>query len=117
MDKPIDYCPTQGGTFHAYEPEFRNGDKWERIQTNRVWHGGIPAPLFTGGIANTIGLQGYAQAMAIAWGFAAEADAAGREITVRVVKYEVIYDIKAKRIEPPAEPERVERGEEMECQA
>lgn len=95
-----DYCPTQGGVFTAYVPEFFDGKEWKRIPT--VYSPfGIPEPLMNGGVMRTLMLMGYEQAQAIAWQYAAVSVASYdmRKIEVRVQAYEVLYDIKARKID------------------
>lgn len=105
-DKAIEkYCPTQSGTFTAYKPEFRT-EREKAHHTARDWmavpiekdKGGVPSPKQFGGIMSTIGLLGYSQAKALMWGFSALAEADGVKIEVRIVEYEVKFDIKAKVI-------------------
>ena len=94
------YCPTQSGVFTAYKPEFRTEevDAWMQIPTSKHPKG-VPAPKQFRGILSTIHLFGHAQASALMWWWAAVAEEAGRNIDVRIVEYEVSYDIKAKVIE------------------
>ena len=100
-----EWCPTQGGQYTAYYPEFKFPDEseWERIPV-AIANGitkGVPFPVCMGGINKTIALYGYEQAMALAWGFAAEA-ASNRDelkVDVRVQAYEVHYEIKARKID------------------
>ena len=94
----LDWCPTQAGTYRAYVPEYLDGEKWREVQTIRGV-GGVPQPLCYGGINQTVGLFGHAQAWALAWAAAAAMAAEGCEPKVRVVPYEVRYDIKARRLE------------------
>lgn len=96
----IKWCPTQRGTYTAYYPEWKNNKDWERIPTVRV-KDGIPEPAWCGGINSIIWLFGYAQAQALAWKWAAMMDSEGKEIEVRVQAYEVVYDIKARKIDQP----------------
>ena len=95
----IDWCPTKGGTFTAYEAEWESApDKWSIIQsTTELSISGAPFPRYDGGICQSIGLMGHAQANAVAWSFAAQAEAQGKEIKVRVQPYEIVYDIKARK--------------------
>ncbi len=95
-----EYCPTQCGKFTAYKPEFRTEDVhvWMQIPTSKHPKG-VPAPKQFGGILSTIHLFGHAQASALMWWWAATAEAAGEKVDVRLVEYEVAYDIKAKIIE------------------
>ena len=91
------WCPTQRGNMIAYEPQWLNDGKWKLVPTKASTEG-IPSPMFGFGAAKMVGLYGYAEAMALAWSYAASADACGENIKVRVVEYELEYDIKAKRI-------------------
>ena len=96
-----EWCPTMSGTYTAYEPEWLDGDKWREVPVTREPYGqqhyGVPQPLCCGGVNATVGLYGHEQAQALAWGFAAQAVALGKEIKVRVQPYEVVYDIKARK--------------------
>lgn len=96
---PTEDCPTQGGTFPAYLPEYLEIDgKWQPIPTKHVSQG-IPLPLMGRGILDAIGLFGYAQAHALAWQFKAQHEAQGIDVDVRVATFELHFDIKAKRLE------------------
>jgi hypothetical protein len=92
------WCPARGGTYTAYEPEYeKEDDKWEVIPTYQDPLG-VPVPAYCGGITKELGLFGRAQAWALAWQFAAHAEATGRQVRIRVAQYEVKYDIKARRL-------------------
>ena len=99
-DLKPEYCPTQSGTFSAYRPEYKNkkAQKWESIPIKHTGRG-LPYPRQFGGVMSTIFLFGYAQAKAFMWSWSALAEGVGRNIDVRIVEYEVSYDIKAKVIE------------------
>jgi hypothetical protein len=104
MDKP-EYCPTQQGTFMGYKAEFRMSrhgvsSDWKPVMTKDVLPPkGIPYPKLGGGILSTINLNGYHQALALGYCFAASCEADGHEgIEIRIVDYEINYDIKAKRL-------------------
>ena len=99
------WCPTQGGEFTAYLPEWRlsDTDDWADVPIKYIDSnapGAQPFPRAFGGICSTICLFGYAQAQAMAWGYAAGADEVGKKIEVRVQAYKVVYDIKAQKIDP-----------------
>ncbi len=92
------WCPTQGGEYTAYVPEYLEGEVWKRIpiEYSKV---GIPQPLESGHINSVIGLFGYEQAQALMWKYAAYASATIiKHPKVRLQMYEVHYDIKAKKI-------------------
>ena len=93
------YCPTQSGTFTAYRAEFRTKDEqeWMKVPITKSLSG-VPYPKQFGGIMSTVCLLRYAQANALMWCWAAAAEAAGDEVEVRVVGYEVKYDIKAREL-------------------
>lgn len=93
-----DWCPTQNGTFTAYDPEWFDGEKWRQIPTEPNKNG-VPSPRRNGGIISTIGLFGKAQAEALAWSYAAVAAAKGHDVKVRAQPYEVVYDIKARKLD------------------
>ena len=102
-----EWCPTQAGQMYGYEPEFREGNgEWKLVPVVKVIGGnGVNQPLLFGGITDAIGLYGYAQAQALAWKFAADMASIGKSIEVRVVDYEIHYDIKAKKVfDDPARP-------------
>ena len=104
-----DWCPNQNGQTTGYVPEYNNGEKWLQIpvvdipgyiiQDGRLVMVGAQSPKWNGGILKTIGLCGYAQAQALAWLFAAEASHRGEQVEVRVVPFEVHYEIKARKLE------------------
>lgn len=98
--KEIEYCPTQHGTFQAYEPIWRiKGGEWKTVPVREnILRIGVPPPRTNGGITSTIGLHGYAEAMALAWWYAAISDSQGITIEVCVREYQVEYDIKAHKI-------------------
>jgi hypothetical protein len=90
------------GDCKGYVAQWRHegDDTWKSVP----WHwspplGGvnIPAPhlLQGGGVITTIGLLGQAQAWAVAWHFAAMAEAEGRGIEVRLQEHAVHYEITA----------------------
>ncbi len=103
QSEPV-WCPTQKGTYTAYYPEWLKGKDWERIKITRA-SDGIPQPAWHGGINDAIYVCGYAQAKALAWEFAAMMESEGRDIEVRAQAYEVVYDIKARKIDPPQRKE------------
>lgn len=93
------------GNFIAYLPEFDDPDtgKWEPVPTSRRTGGsGVKFPFDSGGICQEISMYGEAQAWALAWGFAAEWAATHYDhFKVRIVAYDVKFDIEAtKRVEP-----------------
>ena len=101
-DLKPNYCPTQSGTFTAYRAEYRLIDsyknpKWKTIPIIKN-QTGVPYPEQFGGILSTIHLFGYAQAKALAWTWAAQAEERGEVVDVRLVEYKVEFDIKARVI-------------------
>ncbi len=94
----VDWCPTRHGQYTAYEPMWLRDGDWAHVPTERR-PGGVPQPLLSGGVNSELGLYGYAQAQALAWGWAAMAAAEGKTIEVKVQAYEVVYDLKARKIE------------------
>jgi hypothetical protein len=92
------WCPTQAGKYTAYAPQWLDGEEWKRIPTERAVRG-VPQPALCGGINHELGLFGHAQAMALAWAFAALYAAEGRTIDVRAQPYEIVYDLKARAID------------------
>jgi hypothetical protein len=102
MDKS-EWCPTMGGTYDAYDVEYFDDieNRWRTLPTQKRSDGvGAPHPLYMGGITSTIGLLGLAQANAIRWQAQALAEAIGEKITLRVVEYQIVYDIKSRKVEP-----------------
>lgn len=98
----MDYWPTQGGTFRAWKPQRLHAGEWQDLPIiDLPGDGGVPYPMMCSGIVKTLALcGGYAQAMALAWFYAAMQDAAGKAYQVRVQEYAVEYDIKARKIDP-----------------
>ena len=99
-----EWCPTQGGTYLAYIPEWLDKDIWKEIPTHEDRRNGVPQPRYNGGINSTIGLMGYEQASAIAWTWAASAAREGVHLKIRLQAYDVLYDIKARKtdiVDPP----------------
>jgi len=100
-----EYSPTQNGKFTGYKAEFREqkGDlvsEWRKIPFTNECSQGVPYPDAFGGILKTICLSGYHQGLALGHWFAATAEAHRNVIIeIRVVPYEIKYDIKAKRLE------------------
>lgn len=107
-----EWCPTQAGTFTGYEPEYfdRDANKWKRVPLTYSNSGqcGLPWPFLLGGILQTLYLFGHEQAQALAWGHAAACAATGLAPDVRVTAYEIVYDVKARKIMddqmPPQRP-------------
>ena len=96
------WCPTMRGTMTGYEPEWLDprDKEWHRVPMVTVDSGqGVPQPMALGGITQTIGLFGHAQAQALAWTFAAYAAEVGKDIEVKIVAYEITYEIKARKME------------------
>ena len=103
MGEKPEYCPTRGGSFTAYEPQWKSVGEWQVVPWCKDEFG-VPYPEATAGITETIGLMGKNQALAIAYAFAAVGDAQGGTIEVRAKAYRVHYDIKAKAMDDDAEP-------------
>ena len=96
----VEYCPTRGGSFTAYLPQYLHAAAWINIPICKGRENGIPYPEFERGVLEAIDLCGYAQAMALAWCWAAVEAAEGRPILqVRAQAYKVHYDIKALAVE------------------
>jgi len=95
-----DHSAREAGTFVAYQPEFRewSGARWMPVTVKEAEHG-TPYPIGHAGILGTIELYGLEQAQALAWDFAAKAEAVGSRAYVRIVSYKVAYEIKATRDE------------------
>lgn len=95
-----EWCPTQTGSTTAYRPQYFNEAKkeWQDIPIVRIQsQHGLPYPFFTGPLMEFVDLFGYEQAMALAWQYAAvEATQARAVSKVRVMPYELKYEIKAK---------------------
>lgn len=101
-EKP-EYCPTQSGSFTAYEPQWLHpADGWTRIPTTSGTYG-VPYPALTGGVLQTIDLYSQHQALSLAHAFAAMREADGNLPTVRIQPYRVHYDIKAKKMDEDKE--------------
>lgn len=130
--KEPEHCPTMAGTFHGYQPQWKNrtgwgetvnkrlfglegGEKWTdvpyvtvrgviaiKLPDGREVSVGVPFPRHMPGILESIGMCGHEQAMALAWAFAAYVSSVGCEVEVRAEEYVLNYDIKAKRYEGKA---------------
>ena len=118
------------GTMHGYEPQWKHatpfssitnkkflnlegGEDWTSVKY-AVHRGGlfirlpdgseiavgIPFPRAMPGILETIGFCGEAQAMALAWTFAAYVQAAGGDVEVRAKSMEIVYEMKARPTSP-----------------
>jgi len=89
--------PSQNGSFPAYIPEWREtGTDWRAIETysSTIEKGGVATPRAFSGIHDTIGVYGYEQAAALAWSFAASAQASSKTISIRLRVLSVNYEIK-----------------------
>lgn len=97
-----EWCPTMGGTYDAYDVEYLDDieNRWRSLPVEKRTDGiGAPTPLYMGGVTSTVGLYGQAQANAIMWQAKAHAEAVGEKLMVRVVEYQIVYDIKARKVE------------------
>lgn len=93
-----EYCPTRNGKYFAYTPEYLDEQNvWKPIPIARG-NIGIPFPLDCGGLTMELGLCGKEQAYALAHHFAAQAAAIGTTEAVRIQRYEVLYDLKARKL-------------------
>lgn len=91
--------PTMQGKCSAYVPEYLKDGKWVRIPTEIIDWRGVPYPSFPGGIICSLGLFGYAQANALAWLFAAQHDAHGEPVEIRIQEYVLDYHLSARKTE------------------
>jgi len=88
------------GACRAYLPEYNDsGGEWKTVPFFPS-PDGVPQPSYNAGVNMTLDLCGYEQAQALAWTYAAHAIANGQRIKVRIQEYEVVYDVKAKKIGP-----------------
>lgn len=96
-----DWCPSMGGTYPAYKPIWNDDGIWKDIEfTTDDGVLGIPPPKYSlNGISQLLNVLGYEQAMAISWQFSAINASQGIIVEVDVQEYQVIYDIKAKKID------------------
>lgn len=101
-------CPAISGTFIGYTVETKKlaEDEWHQVPTVKCSEKeGAPYPSANEGVLQQIGLLGYEQAMTLAWGLKARLAADGILraayffTKVRVMPYEIRYDIKAYRRE------------------
>ena len=89
--------PFVNATCHGWIAEYLDGEKWKEVPVCQGG-GGIPYPIHNGGLLLHIGLLGYEQANAIAWSYAAEHMTTNfSAIKVRVVQYEIKYQIETRR--------------------
>jgi hypothetical protein len=108
----IDWCPTQGGTYQAYVPEYFNGFEWVVVplEASTQPANGIPQPKHLGGINQMLGLYGYDQALALAHWYAACKKAESYEsVQVRAQRYEVIYSLKARKVDDAPQDATMQR--------
>lgn len=89
-----DWLPTQGGTTRGYEAQYKEGDKWIKIPCNNS----VPYPEAFGGILAQIELMSLTQAEAHRFLFVAVAEEQGKEIKTRLQEYEIVYEIKARKL-------------------
>lgn len=96
-----EWCPTRNGNYTGHKPEYLGEDgNWHAIPTKDAGQNGVPQPLACGNINAELGLFGYEQAWALAWQFAAQIAAQHFAVPkIRVAQFEVVYDIKAKRLD------------------
>jgi len=100
MDKE-EWCPTRSVKTRGYKAQVKNEEKWSDLAVNDSIDGaGIPYPRLNGGILYELGLQGFAQANAVAWDYAAKMALHGRDVDVRVQEYEIEASMKARAKEP-----------------
>lgn len=95
------------GTFIAYEPQWKDGDAWKRIDYKQQFGTaatparGFHYPAENGGICQQAWLCGHAQAQAIAWAFACEWEAANfKHVEVRILPQRVKFTIDTEPYEP-----------------
>lgn len=96
-----EYCPTRGGSFTAYSPQWRRDDRddWHDmpvVKPDKPEVAGIPYPPGYEGVFIALDLVSYAQAEALRWAFVAVAESRFQKIETRIQSYKVEYDIKAK---------------------
>ena len=94
-------CPAAAGTCHGWIAEYLDGAEWKEVPVYKGGPNGVPYPIHNGGLLQHIGLLGQEQAYAIAWGYAAQRMTTEfMSVKVRVVQYEIKYQIEARREEP-----------------
>jgi hypothetical protein len=102
LERPF---PSQAGSFTGYEVQIkRDNGEWGPInlRKTRIEEMGVPLPACHGGILDTLGLLGYAQAKAMAWYIKAVGDAEIKQVEVRIVPFDISYDTKAYKRENDA---------------
>jgi len=98
----------QNGNFIGYKAYFRfkypEDNKWELIPYKQsyapegVFTVGIPYPMWNGGILQQMYLLGFEQANAIAYSFAAKAEATGKSVEIKIEPFKVKYSIEYDKI-------------------
>ena len=90
-------CPTQAGSITGYEVQVkRDNREWGPANMLKVSReNGVPLPACHGGILDTLGLLGYAQANSLAWMIKAVAAAEIKNVDVRIVPFDISYETKA----------------------
>ena len=95
----------QSGTFTGYRAVYKDeNDKWKNIEYRQEYGRhvtvlGVPYPMWNGGILQQMWLLGFNQANAIAYLFAADKAAVGKEVEVKVEAYKVNYTIDYSKLE------------------
>ena len=97
-----EWCPSMSGNCSGWAPEYYDYDRneWRPIPVSQSKQWGVPHPSFNGGVLLALGMYGEHQALALAHMYAAgqEADWRTGWPTVRVQKYEVVFDLKARKV-------------------
>lgn len=94
MNEDKKELPTQSGAMQGYEAEWKTNDEWLRIPCTS----GAPYPDAFGGILKQIGLMSEAQAESHRWLFISVAEERGKLIETRLQEYEIVYEIKARKV-------------------
>jgi len=91
-------CPTNGGTCMGYKVEFKNDDGiWKPVPDSNDSACKIPRDTYRPEIMSIMDMCGYEAAMAVVWSYRA---CGLLPRALRIVPYEINYDIKAYKREP-----------------
>jgi len=89
---------SQNGIYVAFLPEFFDDGAWKNISTVDSMDG-VPPPKYNAPVNKVLNLFGRAEAMALAWQYAAKSAAGGIDVEVRIQGYEVKYNTTARKLE------------------
>jgi len=95
-----EWRPTIAGSLSGFMPQYREkkDKEWHNVPLG-LDHNGVPPPFLMGGVLETMGFYGHAQAQALAWWYCAfreSKESKGPHVKVRLKEYEIAFDLKAR---------------------